>query len=63
LNFFKDLTQKTLLALSEVIEMRICHPEEIIKKRGWTSGISILSSGKVGLTTNLPGSRFSGTTI
>lgn len=43
--------------------MKICHPEEIIKKRGEVAGVIILKQGKVGLSTKLNGSDFNNITI
>ncbi len=61
--FFKNLTEKTLLAMAEVIQMKICHPEEIIKKRGELSGITILKQGKIAFCTKLMGSTWSNISI
>ena len=43
--------------------MKICHPEEIIKKRGELSGLIILKQGKIAYCTKLGGSNWSNVSI
>jgi len=43
--------------------MKICHPEEIIKKRGELSGLIILKQGRIGFCTKLNVSNFSNVSI
>ena len=53
LPFFSSLTEKTLLALAEQIEVKIAHPEEIVFKGGDPHQFLILRGGKVGYCTKI----------
>ena len=49
----KSLTEKTLIALSEHIEMKITHPEQIVYKNNHPHKFLILRNGKVAKKENL----------
>lgn len=49
------LTKKTVENLSESIETRICHPQEVIKRHGSNLALIILQSGEVGFAARVKG--------
>ena len=50
LGFLNNLSKKSLLNLAEVVSRKICHPEEIIFKRGSVCDFVILKKGTVAFT-------------
>lgn len=47
LGFLSNLSKKSLLTLAEEVNRKICHPEEIIVKKGSISDFYVLQSGFV----------------
>lgn len=43
------MSKKTLLKLAESVTRKICHPEEIIIKKGTVSGFIILQKGEISM--------------
>ena len=57
------MTEKTLLALAERIEIKIAHPEEVIFRNEEKKQILILRNGSVGYCTKIQGSVFNETVV
>lgn len=53
LGFLNNLSKKSLLNLAEIVCRKICHPEEVIYKRGGVSDFIILKKGGIGFTCKL----------
>ena len=49
LGFLSNMSKKTLLKLAESVTRKICHPEEIIIKKGNISDFIIIQKGEIGL--------------
>lgn len=49
LGFLSNMSKKTLLKLAESVSRKICHPEEIIIKKGGVSDFMIVQKGELGM--------------
>ena len=47
LGFLNNLSKKSMLKLAESVERKICHPEEIIQKKGTICEFYILQQGNI----------------
>ena len=59
LGFFNYLSKRSMLNMAELVERKICHPDQIILRKGSPSQFMILQKGVIGLSCRTTSSQSS----